>query len=187
MEIVSKPHVRLATRQELDEIETLVSDAFGSFRHVLARHIFEPYAKDACDLVGRWAEASIVVLERERRLVGTVTYYPDAAGEGMGWPPGLAGLRTLAVDPSAQGRGYGRALCEWCMRRARQQGAGALALHTASFMTSACMLYESLGFQRRPSHDLFASDIIGFDPALGDQKVIAYLLPLQHVEDSPDR
>ncbi|MER9184491.1 GNAT family N-acetyltransferase [Mesorhizobium sp. M0145] len=120
-------------------------------------------------------------------LVGTVTYYADAAFDGMGWPPGLAGLRTLAVVPSAQGRGYGRALCEWCVMQARLQGSGGLALHTASSMTSAYKLYESLGFERRPAHDLFASDIIGFDPALGDQQIIAYLLPLKQVESSRDR
>jgi GNAT superfamily N-acetyltransferase len=184
MQIDSEPNIRLASRQELEEVGALVADAFAPFRDVLPRHIFEPYVKDACDLAGRWTEASVAVLEIERRLIGTVTYYADAAGEDMGWPPGLAGLRTLAVAPSAQGSGYGRTLCEWCVMRARQQRAGGLALHTTSFMTSACMLYESHGFQRYPSHDLFASDVLGFDPALGDQKIVAYLLPLQQVEDS---
>ncbi|TIO09403.1 MAG: GNAT family N-acetyltransferase [Mesorhizobium sp.] len=186
MPVISKQGIRLARHEELDEISALVSDAFTSFQHALPRHIFEPYANDACDLAGRWEDASLAVFEHQGRLVGTVSYYAEAVHEGMGWPPGLAGLRTLAVAPSAQGHGYGRALCEWCVMRARQQGAGALALHTASFMTSACMLYENLGFQRRPAYDLFASDILGFDPALGDQKVIAYLLPFQH-GDSPDR
>jgi GNAT superfamily N-acetyltransferase len=176
---MSKPHIRLASGQELDELGTLVSDSFAVFRDILPPHIFGPYVGDACDLVDRYAEASVAVLEREGRLVGTVTYYAEAAREGMGWPPGLAGLRTLAVASSAQGHGYGRALCEWCIRRAHEQGADALALHTAAFMTSACNLYERLGFERRPSYDLFASDVLGFDPALGDQKILAYLLPLQ--------
>ncbi|MER8551689.1 GNAT family N-acetyltransferase [Mesorhizobium sp. M0976] len=187
MQIASKPRVHLASRQELDGIGLLVSEAFASLRPVLAPHIFEPYVKDARDVAGRWAKASVAVLEAEGRLVGTVTYNADAAFDRMGWPPGLAGLRTLAVAPSAQGRGYGRALCEWCVMQARRQGSGGLALHTASFMPSACKLYESLGFERRPAHDLFASDIIGFDPALGDQQIIAYLLPLKQVESSHDR
>lgn len=187
MQSISKPRIRLAGREELDEIGALVSDAFAPFRDVLATHIFEPYVSDACNFAERWTEASVAVLERERRLVGTVTYYSDAAQEGMGWRPGLAGLRTLAVVPSAQGHGYGRALCEWCRMRAKRQRASGLALHTAAFMTPACMLYESLGFQRRPSYDLFASDVLAFDPALGDQKIIAYLLPLQRVDARPGR
>ena len=184
MQIVSEPRVRLARLEERDEIGALISDAFAPFSYALPGHIFEPYVRDACDLAGRWAEADVAVLESEGQPLGTVTYYADAAREGMGWLPGLAGLRTLAVAPAAQGRGYGRLLCEWCVTRARQQGQGAVALHTASFMVSACKLYESIGFQRRPSHDLFASDVLGFDPALGDQKIIAYLLPLQ---GNPDR
>lgn len=186
MQIDANPEIRLAHREELHEVGALVSDAFAPFRDVLPKHIFEPYLKDACDLAGRWEEAHVAVLEREGQLVGTVTYYADAACEGMGWPSGLAGLRTLAVAPWAQASGYGRALCEWCAMCARRQGAGGLALHTASFMTSACRLYESLGFQRRPSHDLLASDVIGFDAALGDQKIMAYLLPLQPSEDRTD-
>ncbi|MER9251247.1 hypothetical protein NKI59_05445 [Mesorhizobium sp. M0598] len=39
----------------------------------------------------------------------------------------------------------------------------------------------------RFAHDLFASDIIGFDPALGDQQIFAYLLPLKQVESSRNR
>jgi hypothetical protein len=34
-----------------------------------------------------------------RRVVGTVTFYEDAAAEGLGWPPGWAGLRALGVRP----------------------------------------------------------------------------------------
>jgi hypothetical protein len=73
----------------------------------LPAHIFEPYVKDACDFAGRWEEATIAVVEQDERLFGTVTYYANAAREGMGWPEGMAGLRTLAVAPAAQGYGFG--------------------------------------------------------------------------------
>ncbi|MGS1096386.1 GNAT family N-acetyltransferase (plasmid) [Aquamicrobium terrae] len=178
MQVVSKPRVRQVRYRELEEVGALVFDAFASFRQVLAAHIFKPYVKDAANLTMRWQEANVMVLEQEGRIVGTLTYYADAAREGMGWPSGFAGLRTLAVSPAAQGRGHGRVLCEWCVTRARRQGATALALHTASFMTSACMLYERIGFQRHPSHDLLASEVLGFDPALGHQKIVAYMLQL---------
>jgi ribosomal protein S18 acetylase RimI-like enzyme len=171
-----EPAIRLATREELHEAGTIVALSFESFRAALPPHILEPYMADASDLAAVWDEANVVVMERERRIVGTVTYYEDAGREGMGWPPGFAGLRTLAVSPPAQGHGFGRKLCEWCIARAREQGAEALGLHTAEFMVSACRLYESLGFQRRPSHDLLASNVLGLDPMLGDQRIIAYSL-----------
>ncbi|MGB3386502.1 MAG: GNAT family N-acetyltransferase [Pseudaminobacter sp.] len=172
-----KPDVRIARPGEAEEIGTIISGAFQSFRPALPAHVFEPYVGDASDVASRFEEAAVAVLEHEGRIVGTVTYYEDAAREGMGWPSSFAGLRTLAVSPAEQGRGYGRILCDWCIGRARQQGAAALALHTASFMTAACALYESMGFKRFPSHDLVASEVLGFDAALGDQHIIAYLLP----------
>ncbi len=174
-----KPVIRLARRDELDSVAALVANAFAPFKKELSPHLFEPYLKDARDLAGRWGEANVIVVERKGRFLGTVTYYADATREGMGWPSGLAGLRTLAVAPSVQGRGYGRMLCEWCIMRARQQGAAGLALHTAAFMSSACKLYERLGFQRCGTHDLFASEVLGIDQDLGDQKIIAYLLKLR--------
>lgn len=180
MQKVSRnPVIRLAERSELGDVASLVADAFAPFERALPEHIFEPYLKDARDFAGRWDEENVAVVEQKGQFVGTVTYYADATREGMGWPSGLAGLRTLAVAPSVQGRGYGRALCEWCIGRARRQGAEGLALHTAGFMSSACKLYERLGFQRCDSYDLFASEVLGFDAALGDQKIIAYLLTLR--------
>lgn len=178
MEMGSTPHIRLAARRELDDIGALVRDAFAPFRLALPPHIFERYVAEASDLSRTWPDATIAVIDSSGRIAGTVTYYDDAAREGMGWPSGPAGLRTLAVSPSAQGRGYGRLLCDWCVARARRQRAEGIALHTAAFMTSACTLYESMGFERRPSHDLLASDVLGFDPATGDQEIMAYLLPL---------
>ena len=86
--------------------------------------------------------------------------------------------RKMAVAPSAQGTGYNHALCIWCLRRARQEQAYALVLHTAEFMTAACKLYDGLGFRRRPSHDLMASDVLGFGPRMVDQKIMAYALPI---------
>jgi len=180
MQDVSRnPVIRPVRRGELAEVIALVADAFGPFEKALPAHIFEPYLKDARDFAERWEEANVVAIEQDGQFVGTVTYYKDATCEGMGWPSGMAGLRTLAVAPSAQSRGYGRAPCEWCIARARQEGAEGLALHTAAFMSAACKLYEGLSFQRRDLNDLLASEVLGFDPLLGDQKIIAYVLPLR--------
>lgn len=172
------PAVRLARIDELEEAGAIIAASFDSFRASLPPHIFGPYVADASDLAATSDDAAVAVIEHAGRIVGTVTYYEDAQREGMGWPSGYAGLRTLAVAPEAQGHGYGRKLCQWCIDRAREQQAEALALHTAEFMKSACWLYESLGFQRRPRHDLVASGVLGFDPARGDQRIIAYEFPL---------
>lgn len=94
-------------------------------------------------------------------VLGSVTYIP-----GPGTPlseserDGEAGFRMLAVAPSAQGRGVGRALVEACIDRARADGRQRLTLLTLSTMTSARVLYERLGFRRAPSRDWHISPVI---------------------------
>ncbi len=176
--IETEPTIRLAGRQDLDAAADLVTGAFAQYRSVLPAHIFDPYMRDSCDFTSRLSHADVALLEAHGRLLGTVTYFADAAREGMGWPLGFAGLRTLAVAPWAQGHGYGRALCVWCITRARHEQARALVLHTAEFMTAARKLYEGLGFHRRPSHDLLASDVLRLSAGQVDQKIMGYALTI---------
>lgn len=177
--MASEYQIRMAGHQEADEVGAVVAASFDSFRSALPHHIFRPYVDEATNIAARSDDAGIVVAEASGQIVGSVTYYPDASDEGMGWPSRFAGLRTLAVLPSQQGKGIGRSLCEWCVKTARQHKADAVALHTAKFMTSACKLYENMGFQRLLAKDLLASDVLGFDPDLGDQDILAYVLPLR--------
>jgi ribosomal protein S18 acetylase RimI-like enzyme len=41
-----------------------------------------------------------------------------------------------------------------CIKRKKEKGFDAIALHTADFMKSAMKLYERIGFERQPQHDL---------------------------------
>jgi ribosomal protein S18 acetylase RimI-like enzyme len=66
---------------------------------------------------------------------------------------GEAGIRMLAVDPAAQGRGVGRALTSACLDRARSAGRRRVVLHTGTWMPAAMHLYESMGFRRVPEID----------------------------------
>ena len=59
----------------------------------------------------------------------------------------------LAVDPSAGGRGIGRALAQACIDRARAAGRSGVAILTRPSRPVAHGLYTSLGFVRDPSRD----------------------------------
>jgi ribosomal protein S18 acetylase RimI-like enzyme len=74
----------------------------------------------------------------------------------------------LAVAPSAQGRGVGRALSVECIDRARARRARRVALHSTPWMQTAHRLYESLGFVRAPDRDLQVSpDLVLLSFVLG--------------------
>lgn len=104
--------------------------------------------------VARRSRQAVVLVAVEESVLGCVTYVPEETSPmAEDLRPGEAGLRMLAVAPSAQGRGVGRALVEACVERARQDGKERLFLHSGEWMRAAHRLYESLGFRRVPERD----------------------------------
>ncbi len=113
------------------------------------------YERELADVAARAASATVLVaVDAAETVLGGVTYVD---GPGNPWAERLsagdAGMRMLAVDPSAQGRGIGRLLVEAVVARARAAGRRRLVLHTTPWMVSAHRLYERLGFRRAPELD----------------------------------
>jgi predicted N-acetyltransferase YhbS len=172
--------VREATRAEHQAVREVIRAAYREYSAVLPPAVYRGYLSDLVDLDARAGDSRLLVAERDGRIVGTVTFFEDAAAEGLGWPTGWAGLRALAVDPAARGLGIGRRLMEACVERARAGGAGVLCLHTASFMAAAVAIYEAMGFAREPAHDFSPSGHLGVEDVT-DVQVIAYRLELAPV------
>lgn len=87
-------------------------------------------------------------------ILGTVTYVPGPDSPFAELERGdEAGFRMLAVAPTAQGRGIGRALATACVDRARAEGRGGLAIFTRPAARAAQALYDSMGFARDPERD----------------------------------
>jgi [ribosomal protein S18]-alanine N-acetyltransferase len=59
-------------------------------------------------------------------------------------------LQRVAVDPGAQGQGWGRALVADGLRWVRRRGAVRALVNTQLANTAALSLYESCGFRRLP-------------------------------------
>jgi GNAT superfamily N-acetyltransferase len=151
--------------------------AYREYAAVLPPAVFGLYLQNLLDLDGRADSSRLIVAEHAGRVVGTVTYYDDAADEELGWPSGWAGLRALGVDPDARRLGVGRALLHACLEHAKAAGAGVLCLHSAAFMTAAVGLYEAMGFRRDPAHDFDVVERLGLD-GLRPIPVHAYRLDL---------
>lgn len=141
--------IRPARDEELDEVASLLVDAYAEYAARMSPDAWASFAQDIGNVRGRAIEADVVVAEREGRLVGSVTLFTRHRGVRGG----TVGVRLLAVRPEARGTGVGRALMEYAIRRAREDDQKRVVLSTTQEMESARDLYEKLGFRREPDLD----------------------------------
>lgn len=104
------------------------------------------FADDAWSEATWWAELA----ERPRRSYAVLT---DEAGEILGYggldvSGELADIMSVAVAPSAQGRGLGRVMLAELHRRATARAAAYLLLEVRSDNLPARALYERAGYER---------------------------------------
>lgn len=127
----------------------------------------DDYLDQLADTARRAREAEVFVAADGDELLGSVTFvevgssYREIARDDEGE------FRMLAVNPSARGRGVGRALVELCLRRSRDLGYAGVRMSSMDKMTSAHRVYERLGFVRSPDDD--------WSPAPG-VRLLAYVL-----------
>ena len=143
--------VRALVSGEEQEVGDLTVAAYSA---VGERALSGGYADELRAVKRRAAGALVLVALLDGRLVGGVTYVPDASSP---WAEDLregeAGIRMLAVRPDAQGAGVGRALTQECVDRAAAARRAAVFLHSTPWMTTAHSIYISLGFTRVPDRD----------------------------------
>lgn len=136
--------IREARDDELDIVASLVVDAYSEFAARMAPDAWSSFAQDIANVRGRTIDAQVLVAERDGRIVGTVTRYPDWRGAQQD----ASAVRVLAVPPDERGSGVGRALMEQCIERARDEGKDRLVLAVTPEMEEARDLYDKLGFER---------------------------------------
>jgi ribosomal protein S18 acetylase RimI-like enzyme len=92
------------------------------------------------------AEDAVSVAREQARIVGVLVLRPQ---------PDALLLENVAVAPSAQGRGIGRALIAYAEERARELALPKVTLYTNARMTENVALYAALGYlevDRRGEH-----------------------------------
>ena len=144
-------HIRRAQPKEHDLVGTLTVAAYESIEGMPLGH----YRATLRDVASRAADAEVLVaVDASGQVLGAVTYVPGPDSGAAEFSDGdAAGIRFLAVDPDAQGRGVGRALVEACLERAHAAGRARVVLHSTRWMADAMRLYERLGFVREAGLD----------------------------------
>lgn len=175
MSITRDSAVRDARHDEIPAIAEVLDAAYAEFSPTgdadpEFRAEFSRYREHIRDVAHRFDLSSQIVAERDGKLAASVTYCAPGGwyDDDFRWDePSWAAIRLLGVHPSARGLGLGKLLAQECVRRARDDGATAVALHSTPPMVIARAMYERMGFERVPQYDV---------PITPDFVVVAYLL-----------
>ncbi len=145
--------IRLARFEELDEIGALTLrtyDALGT-----------PFSPDYRLELGNahrrhQTDALVIAALLGPRVVGSLTLSvgPTEMFEHRMDVDGDCGFRMLAVDPSQEGKGVGRALVQDAIDRCRADGRRRMVITSMDFMPRAHVMYERFGFVRRRDLDV---------------------------------
>jgi GNAT superfamily N-acetyltransferase len=154
-----------------DDYEQVADMTVAAYRALPGQRLSPRYERKLRDVAQRATAATVLVAVEHGRVVGAVTYVPDASSPyAEHLRPDEAGIRMLAVDPPAQRRGVGRALMQACIERARVAGRRRVVLHSTAWMSAAHTLYRSLGFVTAPDRDWKPEpgvELLGFVLELG--------------------
>ena len=125
--------IRAARHGEDAAVREVVHAAYG---HYIPR-IGKPPGPMLDDYARRIADEQTWVLEEAGRIVAVLVLEETSSG---------LLLDNIAVLPSDQGKGYGRALLKFADAQARSRGFADIHLYTHALMTENIALYERVGF-----------------------------------------
>ena len=145
---------RIAESHEHVTVAGGILKSYAEYGPLLPPDAWERYSQNILDVRSRMTESELLIAVENGEIVGSATFYPARLKRTQSeWPTEWTGARLIAVLPERRGRGIGKALVEECIRRSREQGAAAFALHTTPYMELAQGMYERMGFVRVPDFD----------------------------------
>lgn len=128
--------IRAAYTSDLAAVQRTVERAYA---HYVARMGRKP-GPMVDDYAARIAEGRVRVLESDAHggVCGVLVLIPQ---------PDAMLLDNVAVDPGAQGRGFGRELVAAAEEAAKEAGHAVIRLYTHEKMVENIAMYERLGFR----------------------------------------
>jgi ribosomal protein S18 acetylase RimI-like enzyme len=140
--------VRDALDREFNEIASLAVAAYQEYARALTVDNWEIMRSNLLKMTEEIDRGQLIVAAQDKELIGSVIYAPPGTSELQIFSPEWASVRRLAVSPAYRGQGIGAQLTLECIRRARQDRAKIIGLHTSELMVAARKMYEQLGFQQ---------------------------------------
>ncbi|PSB59070.1 GNAT family N-acetyltransferase [Chamaesiphon polymorphus] len=140
--------VRDAFTHEFDDIAKLLVEAYSEYASALTPENWQTMQTNLSKITEVAQQGRLIIAQLDRELVGAVVYCPPGTSDTRIFQPEWASLRMLAVSPQHRGQGIGAQLSSECIRRAKEDEAEIIGLHTSELMLPAIRMYERLGFDR---------------------------------------
>jgi ribosomal protein S18 acetylase RimI-like enzyme len=138
--------IRDALAQELDQVRSLTVEAYREYAQYLTEENWQNMEASLSKVAEIAKSGQLIIVERNKEIAGSVVYFPPGCSDGRLFEPEWASLRLLAVPPQHRGHRLGLQLSVECIKRARQDQAEFIGLHTSEHMSAAKRMYERLGF-----------------------------------------
>lgn len=154
---MAEARVRLARPEDDAAVGELLVEGYVSAYARKMPHVVVGEERKATlrDVASKRASATVLVLELDGRVVGTVALWRPGSPDSEAWLPRAADLRHLAIAPGLQGRGLSKPLLDEAERIARDElRAEAVCLHVRRGNRGVAALYMGRGYARDPSGDL---------------------------------
>lgn len=132
--------------RESDErqVDELALSAFAQY--ACEYEDWEGFSRKISQMSKLAESAELFVAEMDSQIVGAMVYVGPNKAKAEFFKPEWAIIRMLVVAPEARGKGIGRALTDICLKCAKRDQAGILALHTSKIMRVALSMYLKMGF-----------------------------------------
>jgi GNAT superfamily N-acetyltransferase len=135
---------RKANRSDVPHIvQLLAEDTIGMTREQYKEPLPQSYYA-AFDVINADKNNWLIVAELDNKIIGTlqltfITYLTYQGGKRAL----IEGVRT---DKSVRGKGIGRAMLEWAIQKAKEEGCHVVQLTTDKRRPDALEFYKKLGF-----------------------------------------
>lgn len=142
--------IRLAVPSDATHIASVhVRSWQGAYRGLLPDQLLDRLSVERraawwSEAIGVAALDVYVVLDQKESIVGFASLQLTRDNDA---PPGTAELTTLYVLPDFWGKGYGRALMEAVLQKAKERGYASISLWVLESNVRARRFYEIAGFR----------------------------------------
>ncbi|KAH7230530.1 acyl-CoA N-acyltransferase [Fusarium redolens] len=126
------------TRAQADDLASIQYIVNAAYEKYIPR-IGKPPAPMTADYASLLTTHDMFILRTAQSPIGALLLHHDTSAEAMK-------VENLVVDPSAQGRGYGKVLMRYAEDFAQSRGCNALELYTNVKMVENLRLYFKMGF-----------------------------------------